>query len=637
MQIHGSHLLQRQPATAAPTPPHRTPVSQIHADQLTKSSLSHSSRSFLPACPSLPVHPVLDSTAAALQAIQGSWGVSMGGWTKGGQCEDASGLTCSGSGMVEDLDLTASTEFTGFTTQTLPSALFNLTSLTRLRLTRLNLQGSIPEALGTLLHLQVIKLYNNNLTGPLPASLTNLDKLSILQMDFNGITSPVPQLATTMEHLCHAALAACHARTHPCFSPQSNYHASPSSASAAAAAAAAPKSPPRTTDFNDSVFLRMRAWRHHPHITWQEPAGQPPHRRHASLALHLERPPEPLLNLTTLRLHSNQLSGSIPTFLGELRALKDLTLHDTLITGTIPATLGGLAALKDFNVPGYLACPGNSTWCVVPQTNTTAFCHRCTAFCATCSTEAPPAPPVDSCLGVVCARESTVCENGQCRCADGYVGNATTGSCAIGITIWRLILIIVGSALALALLCLAAVWLYKRFFRSGSSSSGTHSMYATQRWPIGKSTRVGVGAWAESGVVCKEYPLKLVLKATNNWSQDNLLGSGGYGDVYRGVSLLDACTPWAVKRAKVLTNDFQKEVCQMSSKHHPHLVRLLGFAMGGNVRSKIEQVLIYELMPNGDLDKWMGKGTHQHQHTTHSRPPSVTHCADLCITHVLLT
>ncbi|CAI5986683.1 unnamed protein product, partial [Closterium sp. NIES-64] len=47
-------------------------------------------------------------------------------------------------------------------------------------------------------------------------------------------------------------------------------------------------------------------------------------------------------------------------------------------------------------------------------------------------------------------------------------------------------------------------------------------------------------------------------------------------------------------------------VMQMADKNHPNIVRLLGFAVGGDVRSKIEQVLIYEFVPNGDLHKWIG-------------------------------
>ncbi|CAI5939947.1 unnamed protein product [Closterium sp. NIES-64] len=43
----------------------------------------------------------------------------------------------------------------------------------------------------------------------------------------------------------------------------------------------------------------------------------------------------------------------------------------------------------------------------------------------------------------------------------------------------------------------------------------------------------------------------------------------------------------------------------MADKNHPNIVRLLGFAVGGDMRTRPEQVLIYEFVPNGDLEKWL--------------------------------
>ncbi|GJP59985.1 hypothetical protein CLOP_g17087 [Closterium sp. NIES-67] len=45
----------------------------------------------------------------------------------------------------------------------------------------------------------------------------------------------------------------------------------------------------------------------------------------------------------------------------------------------------------------------------------------------------------------------------------------------------------------------------------------------------------------------------------------------------------------------------------MATKHHPNLVRLLGFAVGGDVNTRVENVLIYEFIPNGDLQRWIGQ------------------------------
>ncbi|CAI7881657.1 unnamed protein product [Closterium sp. NIES-53] len=43
----------------------------------------------------------------------------------------------------------------------------------------------------------------------------------------------------------------------------------------------------------------------------------------------------------------------------------------------------------------------------------------------------------------------------------------------------------------------------------------------------------------------------------------------------------------------------------MADKNHPNIVRLLGFPVGGDMRTRPEQVLIYEFVPNGDLARWL--------------------------------
>ncbi|CAI5494798.1 unnamed protein product [Closterium sp. Naga37s-1] len=53
----------------------------------------------------------------------------------------------------------------------------------------------------------------------------------------------------------------------------------------------------------------------------------------------------------------------------------------------------------------------------------------------------------------------------------------------------------------------------------------------------------------------------------------------------------------------------QPYVKWMASKHHPHLVRLLGYCIDFDPSTRtMEQLLVYELMPNGDLERWIGPG-----------------------------
>ncbi|GJP37510.1 hypothetical protein CLOM_g21907 [Closterium sp. NIES-68] len=116
-----------------------------------------------------------------------------------------------------------------------------------------------------------------------------------------------------------------------------------------------------------------------------------------------------------------------------------------------------------------------------------------------------------------------------------------------------------------------------------------------------------VGGSSGTPLMCQQYPLPLIKQVTEDFSETRRIGSGGYSDVYRALDPMDPTIPWAVKRAKVLTNDFKREIHEMASKHHPNLVRLLGFCLDMDVvNERTEQILIYEYMVNGDLEKWVG-------------------------------
>ena len=54
-----------------------------------------------------------------------------------------------------------------------------------------------------------------------------------------------------------------------------------------------------------------------------------------------------LTNLQRLYLNNNQLSGSIPTQLGNLASLASLNLRDNGLTGCVPETLQRIAAIQD--------------------------------------------------------------------------------------------------------------------------------------------------------------------------------------------------------------------------------------------------------------------------------------------------
>ncbi|XP_031124977.1 cysteine-rich receptor-like protein kinase 6 isoform X2 [Ipomoea triloba] len=99
-----------------------------------------------------------------------------------------------------------------------------------------------------------------------------------------------------------------------------------------------------------------------------------------------------------------------------------------------------------------------------------------------------------------------------------------------------------------------------------------------------------------------EYDFITIQKATNNFSETNKVGGGGFGVVYKGT--LEDGEQVAVKRlSKNLREgnlEFKKEVALMAKFQHRNLVRLLGFSLEGK-----EVLLVYEFVPNGGLDNFL--------------------------------
>ncbi|KAK9175458.1 hypothetical protein WN944_027465 [Citrus x changshan-huyou] len=96
--------------------------------------------------------------------------------------------------------------------------------------------------------------------------------------------------------------------------------------------------------------------------------------------------------------------------------------------------------------------------------------------------------------------------------------------------------------------------------------------------------------------------VQVLRKVTQNFAQENELGRGGFGTVYKGE--LEDGTKIAVKRmeAGVTTtkalDEFQSEIAVLSKVRHRHLVSLLGYSIEGN-----ERLLVYEYMPHGALSR----------------------------------
>ncbi|XP_022714632.1 cold-responsive protein kinase 1-like [Durio zibethinus] len=103
------------------------------------------------------------------------------------------------------------------------------------------------------------------------------------------------------------------------------------------------------------------------------------------------------------------------------------------------------------------------------------------------------------------------------------------------------------------------------------------------------------------------YTYKELSFATSNFSEQNKLGEGGFGEVYKGIlknGRVVAVKKLAISKSERVKAEFDREVRLISNVHHRNLVRLVGCCSKGP-----ELLLVYEFMANGSLDKHLfGEG-----------------------------
>ncbi|PIA27913.1 hypothetical protein AQUCO_07400031v1 [Aquilegia coerulea] len=108
------------------------------------------------------------------------------------------------------------------------------------------------------------------------------------------------------------------------------------------------------------------------------------------------------------------------------------------------------------------------------------------------------------------------------------------------------------------------------------------------------------------------FPYSVLKTATQKFSRQNLIGQGGFGDVYRGW--IDSCTINATKpgsgRAIAVKklrkeglqghNEWLNELVFLSQFNHPNIVKIIGYCSEGH-----ERILVYEYMARGNLEAYL--------------------------------
>ncbi|KAK2458392.1 cysteine-rich receptor protein kinase [Trifolium repens] len=99
-----------------------------------------------------------------------------------------------------------------------------------------------------------------------------------------------------------------------------------------------------------------------------------------------------------------------------------------------------------------------------------------------------------------------------------------------------------------------------------------------------------------------QFELAVIRTATDNFSHENKIGEGGFGEVYKGI--LSDGRHVAVKRLSSSSKqgivEFKNEILLIAKLQQRNLVVLIGFCI-----EEQEKILIYEYVPNGSLDYFL--------------------------------
>nr|KYP66519.1 Wall-associated receptor kinase-like 20 [Cajanus cajan] len=125
-----------------------------------------------------------------------------------------------------------------------------------------------------------------------------------------------------------------------------------------------------------------------------------------------------------------------------------------------------------------------------------------------------------------------------------------------------------------------------------------HNAAKTKKNEAKTKRRTEISTTKASALSSRIFTGREIMKATNNFAPENLIGSGGFGEVFKGT--FDDGTVFAIKRAKLGStkgiDQMQNEVRILCQVNHRSLVRLLGCCM------ELEHpMLIYEYVSNGTL------------------------------------
>ncbi|XP_037480139.1 receptor kinase-like protein Xa21 [Triticum dicoccoides] len=459
--------------------------------------------------------------------------------------------------QLQNLEL-GSSKFGGV----LPSSVSNLsTSLKRLDLQSNTISGNIPKDIGNLANLEYLVLDSNSFRGTLPSTFGRLNKLQLFSVENNKISGSIPLTFGNLTELISLEL-------------QAN--------------AFSGNIPSTLGNLTKLLTLNLAS---------NKFSGQIPiavfNISTLSLILDLSYnnfegsiPQEigHLKNLVEFHAESNMLSGEIPVGLGECQLLQNIYIQNNFLNGTIPSLLSQLKGLQnlDFSnnnlsglIPSFL---GNLSTLYQLNLSFNSFAGQVPTF------------------GVFANSSAISIENNGKLC--GGIATLHLPPCSLDIPKKRHRFLIIPISLSLVTTIVVLALLCKLCIVHKKSKQKIPSTTSRQDLPMISYLQLA--------------------KATDGFSSTNLIGSGSFGSVYKGViddQAEESINLVAVKVLKVHTpgalKSFIAECEALRNVRHRNLVKIITACPSNDNKGNDFKAIVFDFMPNGSLDVWLHPYTNE--------------------------